>query len=248
MQKKKQQRKKGERLIACKHLIKSYGGVSAVTNVSVTLPENAVTGFIGGNGAGKTTLFNIITGFEKADSGKITMDYQGREISLYNKNPNQLARLGLVRTFQHIRLFDQFTTYQNILAGALGCGRGKKQVEEWITLLHLNKVKDTEVLALPYGTKRLIELARALSTGANTLFLDEIGAGMSSEEIDELADILLHLQKQHNLTVVLIEHNMAFIQKMCSKLYAMDQGKIIAKGTPQEVLRQQVVKQSIIGE
>lgn len=239
--------KRGKKLITCKKIKKSYGGVTAVNEVNLNIEKEKITGLIGGNGAGKTTLFNMITGFEKADSGEILLKHEGRTLNITYKNPNQLARLGLVRTFQHIRLFDQFTAFENILAGALACGRGKTQVDEWMQTLHLSTVKEKQVLYLPYGTKRLIELARALSTGATVLFLDEIGAGMSQEEIDELGDILLHIQKQYKLTLVLIEHNMQFIEKMCHNLYAMDQGKVIAKGKPKEVLEQKIVRESILG-
>lgn len=235
-------------MITCKNLSKAYGGVKAVNNVSMCFQKESVTGIIGGNGAGKTTLFNMITGFDKADSGEITLVHEGHKKNIYNKDPNQLAKLGLVRTFQHIRLFDQFTTRENILAGALACGRGKEEVDKWIHTLHLTRVKDQKVQGLPYGTRRLIELARALSTGATYLFLDEIGAGMSAEEIDELADILLNVHNIHKLTIVLIEHNMSFMKKMCGYLYAMDQGEIIAKGVPTEVLSHPRVRADIIGE
>lgn len=234
-------------IIICENITKSFGGVLALKNVNISFEKNKITGIIGGNGAGKTTLFNIITGFCKCDDGKIILDFEEKKHNITNKNCESLAKYHIVRTFQHIRLFNEFNVFENILAGAYALNKPKKSIEKWIKTFDLLKIKDKMVKDLPYGTRRLIEMARCLATGAKIIFLDEIGAGMTKEELKNIADIILKLNKEYKITFIVIEHNMNFIKSICDKVYAMDNGEIIKYGSADVVLSDKNVINSIIG-
>ncbi|MGL5973137.1 MAG: ABC transporter ATP-binding protein [Oscillospiraceae bacterium] len=234
-------------IIKCTNISKSFGGVKALDDVSISFKNNEITGIIGGNGAGKTTLFNIITGFTKTDIGNISIYKNNAYHNITNKSCEKLAKYGLVRTFQHIRLFNEYNVYQNVLSGAYAMRRKKDSVSYWLNILNLDKIKDSNVKSLPYGTRRLIELARCLSTGSKVIFLDEVGAGMTKEELIDVADKLLVLNDKFKITFIVIEHNMDFIKKLCKKVYAMDNGKILKYGDCNTVLNDKNVINSIIG-
>jgi len=233
-------------VIKCENISKVFGGVKALYNVSCCFSKGKITGIIGGNGAGKTTLFNIITGFTTLNSGKIEVLRNNIFYNITNKKCEQLAKYGMVRTFQHIRLFNEYTVYENILSGIYSMKQDEKSVDKWISLLNLNNVKNSNVASLPYGTRRLVELGRCLATGSKIIFLDEIGAGMTDDEIMNIADILIYLNKKLDITFIVIEHNMPFISKVCDFVYAMDNGKILKFGDTQTVLNDSLVIERII--
>ncbi len=242
------------RLLSCEGLQKHYGGVTAVDGVSLAVEEQETLGIIGSNGAGKTTLFNILTGFERPDGGTITLRRGGRELPVQGGHAFKLARMGVGRTFQNLRLFEQMTVYGNIQTAILSLGCTKLNIDGLLRLLGLAERADTLVSSLPYGVRKKTELARALvcacgpENGCRLLFLDEPAAGLTTAEAYELAALLRDVKARYRLTLVLIEHHMAFLESLCGKLCAMDEGRVIACGAPGEVLTGAAVQRAIFGE
>lgn len=235
-----------EYIIKCNNISKSFGGVKALDNVCCNFLNGKITGIIGGNGAGKTTLFNIITGFTTLNSGNIKV-FRGNSFhNITNKKCEQLTKYGMVRTFQHIRLFNEYTVHQNILCGIYSMNKNIKDIDLWIDLLNLKNVQNSNVTALPYGTRRLVELGRCLATGSKIIFLDEIGAGMTDDELMNISNILLYLNKTFKITFIVIEHNMPFIKNVCNFVYAMDNGQILKFGDTNTVLKDKLVIERII--
>ena len=242
------------RLLSCEGIVKRYGGVTALDGISLSVEEHETLGIIGSNDAGKTTLFNILTGFDKPDSGTVTLRLNERELQVQGFGAFTFAHMGVGRTFQNLRLFEQMTVYENIHTAILSMKRTEITAEELLKLLGLSERAEVPVGKLPYGMRKKAELARALvctcgmKKGCRLLFLDEPAAGLTTAEAYELASLLLKLKKQYGITMVLIEHHMAFLEDLCSTLCAMDEGKIIAIGKPQEVFSAAVVRSAIFGE
>lgn len=241
-------------LLTCEGLVKRYGGVTAVAEVSLALMQGESVGVIGSNGAGKTTLFALLTGFEHPDEGKIILTPHhgsgGQTIAVHTAPAYRLARAGVGRTFQNLRLFEGLTVRENIQTVVYSLKIANCPVDALLDSLGLRGQADTVVSALPYGTRKLCELARAAavaSSGCGLLFLDEPCAGLCEEETGRLAVLLGELKERYRLTLFLIEHHMAFVERVCGRLYAMDTGRIIAAGTPREVFLNTAVKRAILG-
>ena len=242
------------RLLSCDSLYKSFGGVSAVDGVTLAVTKGETVGIIGSNGAGKTTLFNILTGFEKADGGTVTLSPGRKELRTQGFSACTLARLGVGRTFQNLRLFEDMTVLENIQAAIYSLNNTGFSVDELVLFLSLTLLANTKVGELPYGARKRCELARTIAgacsvaDGCRLIFLDEPAAGLNTAEAAELASLLVRLKKRYSLTLLLIEHNMTFIQFLCDRVYAMDEGRMIAAGIPKEVLTCTAVKKAIFGE
>lgn len=234
-------------MIYCENISKKYGGVVAVDSVNMYAEKGEIVGIIGSNGAGKTTLFNIITGFDSQSGGDIYLQTNEKRKCINNLQPYQLAKMGMGRTFQNVRLFDDMTVYENVLAGALGTGNNIEVAQEMMKKIGLNLFGDMDAKSMPYGVRKHIELARCMASGAKLLLLDEPAAGLNEVEAMELCCILKSLVSEYDLTVVLIEHNMDFICSLCTRLYAMDLGKVISQGRPKEVIRDQRVISAVFG-
>ncbi len=249
------------------NLTKNFGGLTAVSEVSLTLNKQELIGLIGPNGAGKTTLFNILTGVYEPTSGTIELNVNDKYVCIEGKKPYAITRLGLARTFQNIRLFKDLSVIDNVKIAMdkdINYGlfstifRTSKYYSEEerihqdaIKLLEeisLVDKKDTLAKNLPYGEQRKLEIARALATNPKILFLDEPAAGMNPQETLELTELIKVIKDKFELTVILIEHDMSLVMKICEKIFVLDYGRLIASGTPDEIKSNKKVIEAYLGE
>jgi len=235
---------------------KRFGGVRALSDISMSVGKNRIVGVIGPNGAGKTTLFNLITGAYRSDSGAIVFD--GRQITDWP--PHRIIRAGLARTFQNIRLFAGMTVWEHLLVTQHAKGNALRglmplrwsnpavtaSAEQVLKFFGLEKYRDVLARTLPYGIQRKVDMARALASGPKLLLLDEPVAGMNHDEADELRRLLLRLNED-GLTILLIEHDMAFVMNLCHELYVLDFGVRIATGEPAAIRNDPVVLDAYLG-
>ncbi len=240
----------------------TFGGLKAVTDFNLDLKSDELLGLIGPNGAGKTTVFNILTGVYKPTSGKY--EFNGRQIN--GEKPYKLVQYGMARTFQNIRLFKNMTVLDNVivasnfnmkygyLAGTFRLPRywkeekeARKKAMDLLEIFDLAKYADYMAGNLPYGRQRKLEIARALSTGAEVLFLDEPAAGMNPKETEELMDTIKLIKEKFNIAIVLIEHDMKLVLGICERLIVLDRGHIIAEGDPIDVVNQKEVITAYLG-
>jgi branched-chain amino acid transport system ATP-binding protein len=219
----------------------SFGGLQALSAVSLDAEAGKVTGLIGPNGAGKTTLFNAICGLQVPDRGRVTLD--GRDIT--ELKPYQRARLGLGRTFQRLEVFGSLSVYDNVLV-ATSNGDGAALAAEVLQLVGLRDVARTRADQLPTGQARLLELGRALAARPTLLLLDEPSSGLDEGETDELASLLDTLCGR-GLAVLLVEHDVELVMRVCSRIHVLDFGSIIAVGTPNEIRRNKMVQHAYLG-
>ena len=244
-----------------------FGGLTAVSNFSCELKQGELVGLIGPNGAGKTTIFNMLSGVYTPTSGQILFtDRNGRVHEINKKNPAQLNKMGIARTFQNIRLFGNLTVADNVRI-ALHNQRiinpfdvllrlpklrrdevlMNQKVDELLTILKIQNKKDELARNLPYGEQRKLEIARALASKPVLLLLDEPAAGMNPQETEELRQMIELIRKQFNLTVLLIEHDMKFVMGICEHIIVLDYGRIIAQGLPDEIKSNPEVIKAYLG-
>jgi len=235
---------------------KVFGGIRALSDVSLTVPQNRIVGVIGPNGAGKTTLFNVITGAYRASAGDVVFDGQ----SVTQWPSHRIVRAGIARTFQNIRLFAGMTVWEHLLVAQPHQGSMLRRVlpsrwadpkawqraEEALEIFGLQTYRDSIARTLSYGLQRKVEMARAMTAGPKLLMLDEPVAGMNHDEAEELRQLLLRLQGR-GLSILLIEHDMAFVMNLCHQLYVLDFGALIAAGTPAEIRTNPVVLDAYLG-
>lgn len=253
-------------LLDVKDLTKNFGGLAAVSHVTMNLETNELVGLIGPNGAGKTTLFNLLTGVYVPSEGDVIFESQGKTERLNGAKPYKIADKGISRTFQNIRLFKDLTVMENVLIAM----NGKHQVSLVTSILRLpkfykNEVKlktkayelleifkleeKADVLAknLPYGEQRRLEIVRALATEPKLLFLDEPAAGMNPQETAELTELIRKIQKEFQLTILLIEHDMSLVMEVCERIYVLEYGQIIAEGDPEMIKTNPRVIEAYLG-
>ncbi|WP_448807426.1 ABC transporter ATP-binding protein [Aminobacterium colombiense] len=243
-------------------LTMEFGGLKALNNVDLFIDKGEIHGLIGPNGSGKTTLINVITGFYNPTGGKVGL----REKDITGYSPYSVARLGMVRTFQNINLFPEMTVLENVLTGhflhitpslvsvifKLPTYKEKERKtlklgEEILSFVGLSEQKKMKAKNLPYGKQRILEIARALMTIPNFLVLDEPVAGMNDQESDMVSLLIRKLRDDRGVTVLLIEHHMRFVMSLCERLTVLNAGKVIARGNPEEIQKNQEVINVYLG-
>ena len=232
---------------------KKFGGLIAVKNVTFNVGEREILGIIGPNGAGKTTLFNLITGYYKPDRGKIFFIQE----NITGYPTYKLAKKGLVRTFQIVRPFLGMSILDNVLVSiyaskGLWKSPSEREVlkiaEEVLDFVKLRDKKDILAEDLAHGERKRLEIARALAIDPKLLLLDEPVGGLTPKEIDEIAYLIHKIHREKEITLVIIEHNMRMIMKICDRIIVMNQGEILSEGTAEEVSSDKRVIKAYLGE
>jgi branched-chain amino acid transport system ATP-binding protein len=240
-----------------------FGGLRAVHEFGMEIEPGQVRGLIGPNGAGKTTVFNIITGMYKPTKGSIL--FEGR--SIVGLPEHEIASLGIGRTFQNMRLWRHMTVLEHVklaqysrieygLLGAfLGTPKRHRQEAEFkdkayalLELMGVARFADQKITGLPYGVQRRVEIARAMALQPKLLLLDEPTAGMNTEELAEMIQIVRKIKNEFNLAILLIEHRMKFIMDLCDRIQTLDFGEVIAEGTPEEIRNNPRVIDAYLGK
>lgn len=250
-----------EPILAVANLNRPYGGLIAVNNVSFKIERGELLGLMGPNGAGKTTLFNLISGYAEPSSGSITLEGE----SIVGLSSTQIAKRGVSRTFQNLRIFPTMSVFDNVSVGAIGSlnyqwwrsilpfdlgGRDEEvAARAWAALEGTKLTGVAEVLAsrLPYGQRKYLEIARALATQPKILFLDEPAAGLNDSETKDLAKFIRRINAAGTTTVV-VEHNIGFIMALCDRIICLASGQMIADGLPAEVSASPEVRRMYLGE
>ena len=249
-------------LLSVKQLGVRFGGVVAVNGVSFDVARGEVMTLIGPNGAGKTTVFNLISRLYEPTTGQI--EFMGRDIT--RVRPHAIASLGIARTFQNIELFEHATVLDNLLIGRhrhrqtglwhdlMFSGRtrrteleARRKVEEVIDFLDLQAHRDSLIAALPYGVRKVVELARALATEPQLLLLDEPSSGLNVEETEDMGFWIQDIRDQLGMTVLMVEHDMGLVSRVSDRVVALNQGEILATGTPAEVQSHPGVIEAYLG-
>ncbi|ARJ41648.1 high-affinity branched-chain amino acid ABC transporter ATP-binding protein LivG [Pantoea alhagi] len=250
-------------LLTVEGLMMRFGGLLAVNNVALELHPQEIVSLIGPNGAGKTTVFNCLTGFYKPTGGSIRLG----DRQLAGLPGQQIARMGIVRTFQHVRLFREMTVIENLLvaqhqhlksglfAGLLKTPAFRRsenealdQAANWLQRVGLLEMANRQAGNLAYGQQRRLEIARCMVTRPEILMLDEPAAGLNPKETHELDELIAELRSEHKVTVLLIEHDMKLVMGISDRIYVVNQGTPLANGTPEEIRNNPDVIRAYLGE
>ena len=249
-------------LFEVRHVTISFGGLVALHELDMKVEDGEIVGIIGPNGAGKTTLFNVVSGFNKPNSGEILMS--GKNVLKLQQH--EVAEAGIGRTFQNVDLFKHLTVRENLLIGqhrTMDSGfigavlrtkrykdeekRIQQRAEEICRYLGVREIMDMLVIELPLGTQKMVELGRALVSDHKLLLLDEPVAGMSPPEVKHLSEVIRHIRGELKITVLLIEHHMGLVMTICDRIYVLNFGKKIAEGTPEQVRNNENVIHAYLG-
>jgi len=243
-------------ILKVEHLNKAFGGLQATCDVNYEMKTGELSAIIGPNGAGKSTFFNLLTGFHKVDSGRVF--FQGKDIT--NRPPHRIARLGIARAFQVSNIYLALTTYENIRQAILAQQKrtlnfftpahrlAKKETLELLEVTGLSQNENMMAGNLSQGDKKRLELAIALGSKPELLFLDEPTAGMSGDETHETMNLVKQLNQEMGLTILFTEHDMSVVFGYAKRLTVLHQGSIIAAGSPQEVRSNEMVQKIYLGE
>ena len=234
-------------ILQTENVVKQFGGLVAVDNISIELHEGEILGLIGANGAGKTTLFNMISGSFRPTSGKILFN----GIRIDKLPPNKICKLGLGRTYQIVQPFLNLTVLENTMVGALlrnsSVKEARKKAEEILEFVGLSNRKDVVGGALNIPELKRMEVARALATEPKVLLLDEVMAGLNPTESEQVIELVRNI-RENGTTIVIIEHVMKAIMNLSDRIYVLNHGKLIATGTPSEITQNSEVIKSYLGE
>ncbi len=250
-------------LLEVRNMSHNFGGLQAVSQYSLQLDPGQITGLIGPNGAGKTTIFNLITGIYKPTEGEVT--FEGS--SIVGKKPNEIASLGLARTFQEMRLWRHMTViehikmarYSKLTYGLVGAildtpRRSREEAEstemamEYLNMFGVDQFADQLVFNLPYGAQRRVEMARALATEPKVLLLDEPTVGMTPDEMMDMIDVVRKAHERFHLAIFLIEHRLRVVHELCQHVQVLVFGQVLIEGKPDDVQKDPKVITAYIGE
>jgi len=225
-------------------VVKAFGGVVALDGISASVSAAAITAVIGPNGSGKTSLINVITGFYRCDHGSVRLD--GREIA--GLSTHRIARAGIARTFQHIRLFQGLSVFDNVLVASErnGLKEARMRAESALDVVGLTAFARNDAAALPYGHRRRLEIARALAIGPRIVILDEPAAGMNATEKIELSALLRKISATGN-AIVLVEHDMDLVMEISDHVIALNFGRVLCSGAPYQVRQNSQVIEAYLG-
>ncbi|UOF90505.1 ABC transporter ATP-binding protein [Fodinisporobacter ferrooxydans] len=258
-----QHNQNGTALLDVTQVGRVFGGIRAVSDVSIHIDHGELIGLIGPNGAGKTTFFNLLTAVYEPSSGSITFD--GKDTR--GLKPYQITSRGMARTFQNIRLFNDLSVLDNVKIAYHRHAkhtiwssffrlpshfRNEQEMTEkavsFLKIFNLDHKKDEIAKNLPYGEQRRLEIARALAAGPKLLLLDEPAAGMNPQETQDLMKLIYWIRDEFKLSILLIEHDMSLVMGICERIYVLDQGKLIADGTPDEIKKNPRVIEAYLGQ
>ena len=227
---------------------RSFEGLQALDGVTVELHRNEVVGLIGPNGAGKSTLVNVLSGFDSPTAGTVELD--GQDVTRWSAH--RRGRAGLARTFQHSRSFRGLTVRENVEIAAIGTGTGprdaRRRADGLLSLLGLDRRAEDPAASLPHGDERRLGVARALATEPRYVLMDEPAAGLTEAEVPAFAAVVRSVRDDHEAGVLLIDHNMALIMDVCDRIHVLDQGRMLAEGTPGEIRANLDVAAAYLGE
>jgi len=249
-------------VLELKNVSIEFGGLKAVQNINLEVHKGQICGLIGPNGAGKTTTFNVLTGVYQPTKGEILLSGH----NIVGENPIQINHRGIARTFQNIRLFKDLSVIDNVKVAmnrqmsysvfsgifhTLSYWKEEKKINdaayEYLDILGLTDYAHQFAKNLPYGQQRKLEIARALATRPRALLLDEPAAGMNPTETMDLMETIRDIRKKYGLSILLIEHDMAFVMQICEHIYVLDYGKVIACGSPDEIKNDKKVIEAYLG-
>ena len=250
-------------ILSIENVTKNFGGVTAIKDVCFSVAPKEIFGLIGPNGAGKTTMFNIITGNYQPTAGEVIF----RNEMIQGLKPHHIVRRGIARTFQNIRLFSSMSVLENVLIGFDFQARYsffeaiirfprfigeekriKKRAMEILDYFDMSGFAHSKAVDLSYGQQRKVEIARALATNPELLLLDEPAAGMNPSETEDLGNIIKKARQDFDLTVLLIEHDMKFVNQLCDKVLVLDYGKTIFEGKPADAIQDPEVIAAYLGD
>ena len=234
-------------VLAARGVYVSFEGLTALDGVDLELRRGEILGLIGPNGAGKTTLVNVLSGFQRPDSGAVSLD--SHDVTTWR--PHRIGRAGLVRTFQAARLFGGLSVLENVELGGLGVGRSRRvarqSAQRILKWLDIGQHAAVPADSLPFGVERRIGIARALAMEPRFLMMDEPAAGLDERETDALVNVISRIRDEFHCGVLVIEHNMRLIMKLCERIQVLDQGATIATGLPEEVQSNSRVRRAYLG-